>query len=382
MTLLLERTIQATPARKALWAVATSSPPLLMVLVVSQVALADPALRSGLHLPVLHGMRLLLLAALTVELLLAWQMWRRRDQPEPVPAAVLTLCLTVGLAYTGLALACGLFTDGMNMPLLGLLAVGLLLFERRPMLMAFVVCTSLNWLYDLGVHRDWWVYAPLWQEPLFPGRDPVWWLGLWRSTSFWASYSILLALVLWLFAGLDDMHARLRVLSHTDPLTGLFNRRRFMEGLTLELARQGRTAQPLSLVLIDADHFKRINDEHGHDMGDDVLCTLAKLLQDAVRSPTDLACRLGGEEFALILPDTDRTQALRVCTRVREQLACAQFGEPGRRFRLTVSMGLVECLGESQAHCLKEADAQLYRAKAGGRDRVCAASSGWGAAHG
>jgi len=362
--------------------VVTSLPPMLLVLGLSHLALADPVLRGGLHLPVLRGLQALLLSAMAVELLVAWQMWRRRDQPGPVPAAVLAICLAVGLAYSSLALACGLFTDCINMPLLGLLAVGLLLFDRRPMLITFVVCTSLNWVYDLGVHQDWWPYAPLWRQPLYAGRDPVWWLGLWRSTSFWATYGMLLALVLWLFAGLDNMHARLRVLSHTDPLTGLFNRRRFMEGLTLELARQGRTAQPLSLVLIDADHFKRINDEHGHDMGDDVLCTLARLLQDAVRSPTDLACRLGGEEFALILPDTDRQRAMRVCNRVREQLSGLQFGEPGRRFRLTVSMGLVECLGVPQAHCLKEADAQLYRAKAGGRDRVCAAAGGWEAAHG
>jgi PleD family two-component response regulator len=73
---------------------------------------------------------------------------------------------------------------------------------------------------------------------------------------------------------------------------------------------------------------------------------------------------------------------MRVCDRVREQLAAMQFGEPGRRFRLTVSMGLVACLGVPQAHALKEADAQLYRAKAEGRDRVCAASPGWEAAHG
>jgi diguanylate cyclase (GGDEF)-like protein len=382
MTLLLHRTIQDTPARKVLWAVATSLPALLLLLAVSHVAAGDPALRQGLNLPVLRLLQALVATAVVVELVVAARMWVRRQHTHPVPVAVQTVCLTVGLAYTGMALACGLFTDSVNMPLLGLLAVGLLLFERRPMLITFAVCTSLNWVHDWGVQHHGWAYAPLWHEPIFEGRNPVWWMGLWRSCGFWAAYTILLALVLWLFSELDQMHARLRVLSHTDPLTELFNRRRFMEGLAHELARQGRTAQPLSLVLIDADHFKRVNDEHGHDMGDDVLRALARLLQDCVRSPTDLACRLGGEEFALILPDTDRERAMRVCNRVREQLAAMQFGEPGQRFRLTVSMGLVQCMGEPMAHGLKEADAQLYRAKAGGRDRVSVAPEDWGRAHG
>jgi diguanylate cyclase (GGDEF)-like protein len=382
MTLLLQRTIQATPAAKVLWAVATSLPALVLLLAVSHVAMGDAHLRGGLNVDVLIALQALVGGAVVVELAVAARMWTLRSRPQPVPLAVQTVCLTVGLAYTGMALACGLFTDSVNMPLLGLLAVGLLLFERQPMLITFAVCTTLNWAHDWGVQHHWWAYAPLWHEPVFDGRKPVWWMEVWRSAGFWVAYTVLLSLVMWLFSELDQMHARLRVLSHTDPLTNLFNRRRFMEGLDHELARQGRTAQPLSLVLIDADHFKRVNDEHGHDMGDDVLRALAKLLQDCVRSPTDLACRLGGEEFALILPDTDRDRATRVCSRVREQLAAMQFGEPGRRFRLTVSMGLVECQGEPMTHCLKEADAQLYRAKAGGRDRISAAPAAWGAAHG
>jgi diguanylate cyclase (GGDEF)-like protein len=380
--MLLERTIQATPSRKVLWAVAVSMPMLLVLLGVSQAALDVAEIRAGIHLPTLRGLQGIFLVTVALQTAVVLWVWPRRGRPQQVPLSALINCLLVGLAYSSLAMACGLFTDSANMVLLGLLAVGLLLFERLPMLITFIVCTLLHWAHDWGVYQQWWSYAPLWQEPLFNGREPLWWLGQWRSWGFWASYTILTALVLWLFSELDDMHARLRVLSHTDPLTGLFNRRRFMESLTHELARQGRTHEPLSLVLIDADHFKEVNDTHGHDMGDDVLCALSRLLEDCVRSPTDLACRLGGEEFALILPDTDRTQAMRVCNRVRDQLAAMQFGETGQRFRVTVSMGVVECSGEPLADCLKEADAQLYRAKAAGRDRISAAPSGWGQAHG
>jgi diguanylate cyclase (GGDEF)-like protein len=380
--MLLERTIQATPSRKVLWAVAVSMPMLLILLVVSHVALDVPEIRAGIHLPTLRGLQCVFMVTVCLQLAVVLWVWPRPERPLDMALPALINCLVVGLAYSSLAMACGLFTDSANMVLLGLLAVGLLLFERLPMLITFIVCTMLHWAHDWGVYQHWWRYAPLWQEPLFQGREPVWWLSQWRSWGFWSSYTILTALVLWLFSELDEMHARLRVLSHTDPLTGLFNRRRFMESLAHELARQSRTHEPLSLVLIDADHFKDVNDTHGHDMGDDVLCALAGLLQDCVRSPTDLACRLGGEEFALILPDTDRTQAMRVCGRVRELLAAMQFGETGQRFRLTVSMGVVECFGESVADCLREADAQLYRAKTSGRDRVSAAPSGWGQAHG
>ncbi len=380
--MLLERTIHATPARRILWSAAASSPPLLVLLLLSQAAIGRPDIAAGLDLPVVRTLQAIGLAALVTQLAIALWVWPQRDEPQDRPVAALVSCLTVGLSYSALALGCGEFTDSATMALMGLLAIGLLLFDQRPMLITFAACVGLLWLHDLGLAFKWWTYAPVWRGELFEGRDPVWWLALWRNWGFWSAYVLLMSLLLWLFSGLDDMHARLRVLSHTDPLTGLQNRRRFMEGLTHELARQGRTQEPLCLVFIDADHFKEVNDVHGHDMGDDVLCTLARLLQDCVRSPTDLACRLGGEEFALILPDTDRTQALRVCARIREQLAQLQFGETGRRFRLTVSMGVVECLGETLPECLREADAQLYRAKDAGRDRVSAAPTGWRASHG
>ncbi|MEY4763991.1 MAG: hypothetical protein RI907_664 [Pseudomonadota bacterium] len=380
--MLLERTIHASPARRILWSVLTSMPPLLILLLVGHAAAQRPDIASGLHLPTLHMLQTIGLAAVGVQITLVAWVWPLRDRDVALPGPALINCLTVGLAYSSLALGCGAFTDASPMALMGLLAIGLLLFERKPMFITFLLCVGMLWVQDFGIFMGWWSYAPLWQGHLFEGREPVWWLSQWRSWGFWSAYIVLTALLLWLFAELDDMHARLRVLSHTDPLTRLFNRRRFMESLTHELARQGRTQQPLSLVLIDADHFKSVNDQHGHDMGDDVLRALARLMQDCVRSPTDLACRLGGEEFALILPDTDRTQALRVCARIRELLANMQFGEPGRRFRVTLSMGVVECLGEAVADCLREADAQLYRAKDAGRDRVSAAPTGWRAHHG
>ena len=379
--MILERTIQATPGRRILWAVAAAMPVLLILLVVGELALTQPEVRAGLDVPTLRTLQGIGLSVVALQVTLVGWVWPRRDANRPMPRAALLNCLCVGLAYTALAMGCGLFTDSASMVLMGLLAIGLLLFDRKPMLITFVVCTLLYWAHDIGVGLGWWHYAPLWQGHLFDGREPVWWLGQWRSWGFWASYIILTVLLLWLFSQLDEMHARLRVLSHTDALTGLYNRRRFMESLTHELARQARNDQPLCLVLIDADHFKDVNDTHGHDMGDDVLRTLARLLQACVRSPTDLVCRLGGEEFALILPDTDREQAVRVGERVREQLAGLQFGEPGRRFRLTVSMGIVECAGEPLGVCLKEADTQLYQAKDEGRDRISVAPTGWGGKH-
>jgi diguanylate cyclase (GGDEF)-like protein len=142
-----------------------------------------------------------------------------------------------------------------------------------------------------------------------------------------------------------------------------------------EVARQRRTGQTLSLVLIDADHFKLVNDQYGDDMGDKVLRTLGKLLMACVRSPTDVACRLGGEEFALILPDTRHEQAEALCQRLREQLAQVGFDAGDHAFKVTLSMGLAEGRVLDAEHLLRKADQQLYRAKESGRDRVCVADA-------
>lgn len=160
----------------------------------------------------------------------------------------------------------------------------------------------------------------------------------------------------------------------TDHLTGLYNRRYFEAALQQELARAGRNDSWLSLIIADVDHFKRYNDTNGHQAGDRCLAEVAQVLQRAVRRPSDVVSRFGGEEFVLLLPDTDRNGARRVAESVREflgqrALPCA----PASRDMVTMTLGVASVRGIQLAsgdRLLGEADQALYRGKASGRDRV------------
>lgn len=379
MRALLERfIISSTPAWRVLLAVFSSTPFFLIEFATHGVALMTPEMRSALNPVPLWLLQGELIVATGVNVLAALWLWPRRHLSDPVPRATLLVCLSIGCTYTIETILAGMFTAAANLALLGVLAVGLLLFERRPMLICYVVSVSMLSTYDLGVMLGVWPYAPALTEKVMQGRDPVWWFGLWRQYVLVAASVVLLGLVLILFERLDQLHAKLRQLSYTDGLTGLANRRRAMEVLQNEAARQARTGQPMSLVLIDADHFKQVNDQHGHDMGDKVLRTLGRLLMSCVRSPTDVACRLGGEEFALILPGTGRDQVEGICARLRAQLAQQTFGEGAASFKVTLSVGVAESKGQGVAQLLKQADHQLYLAKSAGRDRVCMTEPGLG----
>lgn len=164
--------------------------------------------------------------------------------------------------------------------------------------------------------------------------------------------------------------------SRTDGLTGLANRRRFDQALAREHARCQRNGAPLSLLIIDADHFKQVNDHYGHAAGDDYLRAIAAVLRTQAARPADLVARYGGEEFACLLPDTGRAQAVVVAERIRNAVAdlrlpSAQASPPW----MTVSIGVATMTrpGISARELLMQADAQLYAAKRAGRDCTRAA---------
>lgn len=168
----------------------------------------------------------------------------------------------------------------------------------------------------------------------------------------------------------------LAAMSRQDGLLGIANRRALDEALEREWARSARSGESLALLLIDVDHFKKFNDLHGHIEGDECLRRCAAALGRALRRPGDLLARFGGEEFAMLLPDTDLAGAEHVARAVHDALAAANIrhGHSGHG-RVTVSIGAAACQPRHTrgvADLLSGADAALYRAKRQGRNRtVC-----------
>ncbi|MBI2381322.1 MAG: diguanylate cyclase [Gammaproteobacteria bacterium] len=168
-------------------------------------------------------------------------------------------------------------------------------------------------------------------------------------------------------AELERLNGTLANLAHTDTLTGLPNRREAERRLERLLKRKQQDAGHLALALLDIDHFKHINDDHGHEHGDFVLQGLARLLPALLR-PTDLMCRWGGEEFLLLFPDTEPEESQAICERLRAALMATDFSPAPR---VSASFGLTSLAPhDSQSSLLKRADMALYRAKDLGRNRV------------
>ena len=168
-------------------------------------------------------------------------------------------------------------------------------------------------------------------------------------------------------------NARLEVLARTDPLTQLLNRRVLVERLAQEVERARRYDGKITMLMIDLDHFKRVNDQYGHLVGDDVLRDVAALLKNAVRA-VDVVARYGGEEFVIVLPETPAPGALAFAERLRERIEATDFSaHPHGTFHLTTSIGMATFPGprtDSGDDLLARADEALYRAKADGRNRV------------
>ena len=174
---------------------------------------------------------------------------------------------------------------------------------------------------------------------------------------------------------LEQANRALRRLSSLDGLTGIANRRQFDEVLDLEWRRSYRAEAPLSLLMIDIDHFKAFNDAYGHQRGDDYLKAIAAALRDGLNRPGDLVARYGGEEFVVVLPATDEAGAISCAERLRESVLTVEVPHerPGATLSATVSIGVATVHpreGSSSATLIAAADEALYRAKAEGRDRV------------
>lgn len=173
---------------------------------------------------------------------------------------------------------------------------------------------------------------------------------------------------------LEEANSKLEFLSNTDGLTGIANRRSFDQALSVEWMRAQRSNSPLSLILLDVDHFKRYNDHYGHLAGDDCLRAIARVLAMGGQRATDITARFGGEEFVVLLPNTSPRGALEIAKRIRHEVMALSLPHVGTPTGIvTVSLG-VACQAPSLRHAsdalLQEADSALYRAKQSGRNCV------------
>jgi diguanylate cyclase (GGDEF)-like protein len=187
---------------------------------------------------------------------------------------------------------------------------------------------------------------------------------------FFVTLTLTIILVNIVLSIIGDLHRRLLDQAIVDPLTGVFNRRHMERCLSDAIERQRRNSAPTSLLLIDVDRFKSINDQHGHAKGDSVLKGIVSLVVKRSRK-LDLLFRIGGEEFMLLLPDTQEAAAAVVAEQLRASIAEAPLLDGGQ---LTVSIGVGELHpGESLDSWMKHADDALYAAKKAGRNRVVCA---------
>jgi diguanylate cyclase (GGDEF)-like protein len=169
----------------------------------------------------------------------------------------------------------------------------------------------------------------------------------------------------------NELARKLERLASTDPLTGVMNRRHFIELAEKEMARVKRYGGEASLLMLDLDHFKRINDTHGHAVGDEALKAVCRASQGALREG-DLLGRFGGEEFAILLPQTPLLRGVEVAERLRKVLAERPIQAGGPTLHLTASFGVAALLPEDKGidPVIERADLALYKAKENGRNRV------------
>jgi diguanylate cyclase (GGDEF)-like protein len=291
-------------------------------------------------------------------------------------ATALLLILTVELyaiTIAGFTLVTGPFDSEGWIGFLGGAVVGYLLFDRRTAFAGVATYTALvvtgSLLLGSSDLLDPFVPAGLYRM----SRDTI----LRETVSSLLLFAATFSGVAYIIDAWRDREARYQHLARTDDLTGLTNRRKFMDLAERELIRARRYATPVSVILIDLDHFKRVNDSHGHQAGDRVLARAASLFAETARA-VDTVARYGGEEFAILLPATSLEGATLLAERACRRLAAETIDLGEINVSVTASFGVACCPpGEPLRldQLLHLADEALYQAKAAGRNRVARAET-------
>jgi diguanylate cyclase (GGDEF)-like protein len=306
--------------------------------------------------------------------LLVLGLWHRSrsENHDYLPVAVSQMYAVTIALYTYLSGPLG--SPGWT-AFLGGAVVGFLLFESTVIYAASGTFFFLVFLITVAGQRGALPYAPLSVEDGVAGPVEIGWAM--RMAALSTLFSLItIGICSHVIARWQERERHFELLSRTDPLTGVTNRRDFMEILTREFARARRYNVPLTCILVDLDHFKNVNDTFGHLVGDSVLIEAARALSRNVRQ-IDVVARYGGEEFAIILPSTTAEGAEEVAARCRKSIEEALVTVSGQAVRVTASFGVAtypEVDVQDCAALIHQADVALYRAKSEGRNRVVVAN--------
>ncbi len=368
------RIVERRDATSCLVLVQISLPGFVLIWGMQLLSLAR-AQGERLYVPAVLGPSLALQAGLLlwlvgVGVVAARHQARDDSLPWLVQAAVLPTC--VGMAL--LALAYGHKDTPMPVVLVVQMVFARALFSLWQLRWAYMAALLALIVTEVLQAADVLPYAPLLQQPV-RGDGPMndWW-AVWVRVLFAAASFPFSGALFFLAATLHRHRLQLETLVRTDVLTGLPNRREFMARLEREAHRQSRSGRPLSLVMIDVDHFKHVNDQWGHQAGDEVLARIGHILRSLTRDQIDVVARYGGEEFVLLLPETELPGAVQVAEKISARLREQDFSAHGVHFRVTQSVGVAQVV-DGKAHlALQAADRHLYQAKRQGRDCIVASA--------
>ncbi|MBL4570288.1 MAG: GGDEF domain-containing protein [Alcanivorax sp.] len=278
-----------------------------------------------------------------------------------------------GFSFLGVGYVMGLYNPVMGLVLVGSPLTGFILFDFKRVTCSLVIHTIMVLAIYALIVQGKLQYAPLLKaDPVTKDLVSVYWVNsmIAFATPFLA---IVFGFTYVLLRRWQIREKQIRALAVTDPLTGLDNRRALFDQFSYELARSRRSGSPVSVCVMDLDHFKQINDRYGHVVGDQVLLMVAEVLRDCLRE-TDRIGRIGGEEFMLLMPETDQQGAQKVIERCRQRLNDTPVEVEGQApFHISASFGVTcagpgDTLGEEQL--FTRAYQALYQAKEAGRNRM------------
>ena len=309
---------------------------------------------------------------IALSMVLARRAWHLRSDERDFPMFSLLTVFTEFSAVIVLSVGYGYKDSPLMLLCMGMLILVRAMFKPTIYKPVFIAMLLLFIINEIAFWTHATPYAPLLQHPIFTGKPLNGWWAFWLRVIYTMIAVPMVALFFLLAHIMNQEKKELEELVRTDALTGLLNRRAFMERFEIECARHQRKQKPFCLMMCDVDYFKKINDNYGHPAGDQVLAQLGRILQQSTRRNSDVAARFGGEEFVVLLPETQLEQARRIAEHIAWQLRVQEFEAGGKHFTSTLSIGLVEVSQGDIDESLRRADDNLYAAKEAGRDRIVA----------